>query len=170
MLYAEHKGHTTDIDLEEWYLKSLEYGNYGLRLQKFYEIFPADNIKILFFEDLCVDPLSFVYSICDFLDIDKTFYETYEFNRVNVTFSSRLKFIHKVAMKVNDITEQHLRRHPTLKKNLVAIYKIINQAQEGYEPMQPHVRDKLKIYYADSNKKIKQLLTNNRYPSWLENK
>lgn len=48
-------------------------GFYYKELIRYYEIFPAEQIKILFYEDLCKQPVEFIQDIFSFIGVDYSF-------------------------------------------------------------------------------------------------
>ncbi len=100
--------------------------------------------------------------------IDPDFYQDYVFNRSNVTFSSRLKPMHFVALGLNRVFESVLRQRPRLKTRLVDLYKQLNQGREGYVPMPDAARARLSAYYAPSNHGLKALLPDQELPPWVK--
>ncbi len=91
------------LALDEWQLKTLRFGCYADLLRKYYAAFPKEQIKVMFFESLHSDPREFMRDLGEFLDIDDGFWNTFEFSKTNVTFSGRIKFLHKLAMAVNTL-------------------------------------------------------------------
>ena len=78
-----------------------------------------------------------------------------------------MRLLHYFALRLNHFLESVLRQRPALKQRLVKIYKYFNQSQEGYEPMQDAIREKLVHYYAPSNSKVQDILKDRPLPSWL---
>ena len=62
--------------------------------------------------------------------------------------------------------ESVLRQRPKLKQALVKLYKRINQAREGYDPMPESVRDTLKSYYHPHNQALCTLLGTEKLSDW----
>ena len=156
------------LGLDEWYLKVLSYGCYGPALQKYLELYPRSQVKVMFFERLGDDPGTFMQDISDYLEIDSTFWSDFEFRRTNITFSGRIKFLHKMAMYLNTVSEPFLRRRPGLKAAIVDSYKFFNQSREGYDPMASEVKSRLASFYAPSNEILKELLPTGLPESWEE--
>lgn len=156
--YDRGEADSSDLALDEWQLKTLRFGCYADLLRKYYAVFPKEQIKVMFFESLHSDPREFMRDLGEFLDIDDGFWNTFEFSKTNVTFSGRIKFLHKLAMAVNSYSEPFLRRRPQLKASVVGLYKRINQAREGYDPMPPEVTAQLDDYYRQSNAALARML------------
>lgn len=55
------------------YPEMIENGMYGKYLAKYFELFPRDQILILFYDDLNKEPLNFVKKIYSFLEVDESF-------------------------------------------------------------------------------------------------
>lgn len=150
------------------HLRALEIGNYGRFLKNFYEQFAADQIKVIFFEDLKHQPLEVLEEICAFIGVSPSFYDGFVMHKANVTFSARLRYLHRLVLTFNRWFEPLLLRHPALKRRLLYVYKSLNQDREGYAPMHEETREKLAAYYAPGNDKLKQLLGGQKMPSWAD--
>ena len=154
------------LKLDEWYLKMLRFGCYAGFLEAYYASFAKASIKVMFFEHLTNDASGFMKELSAFLHIDETFWDDYEFIKTNVTFSGNNKLLHKAAILANDRMESVLRQRPKLKQALVKLYKRINQAREGYDPMPESVRDTLKSYYHPHNQALCTLLGTEKLTDW----
>ena len=157
----------SDAGIPEKHLRAMEIGNYGAYLQNYFDIFDDSNIRVIFFDDLKKNPQKILAGICEFIGIDPSFFENYNPNKVNVTFSARMKVFHYYVLRLNRVLESRLRQHPVLKQRLVKLYKYFNQSQEGYDPMQDATRKKLISYYASSNSRVLNILKGQSLPAWL---
>ncbi|OEU69188.1 MAG: hypothetical protein BA863_00110 [Desulfovibrio sp. S3730MH75] len=155
-------------NLQKWHLVQLRTGRYAEYLSRYIELFGIERIKVMFFEHLKLDPRVFMRILSEFLQIYPSFYQSYEFHRVNVTFSAQLKVLHKLAIHVDTALEKHLRQRPRLKRALVTAYKFINRAKEGYRPMDRATMNRLERYYRKSNEKLRELIAGQgELPEWL---
>lgn len=154
--------------IAEKHLRALEIGRYSGYLRNFYDAFPPGHIKVAFFDELARDPVRFMTEVCRFAGLDPDFFRNFEFNRANVTFSSRLKSLHRIAMLLNRALESVLRRHPDLKMLLVRMYKRFNQDREGYRAMTGAMRARLAQFYAPANQELARLLAGQELPAWIE--
>ena len=154
--------------IAEKHLRALDMGIYHRQLQNYLDVFPRQQIKIMFFDELKNNQQTFMNEICDFIGISQDFYRDYTFHKSNVTFSGRVKFIHRIAMLINRFFETVLRKYPKIKQRLVRFYKGVNQRNEGYSKMDKVTRDKLLDYYAEGNLKLKDLLSNQNLPKWVD--
>ena len=137
-----------ELGLDEWYLKVLRFGCYSDFIAIFRAQLPVANIKVMFFETLGQDAKAFMVDLSAFLGIDPVFWTNFEFHKSNVTFSGRNKMLHRLAMSANIFAEPLMRRYPDLKQSIVRAYKAVNQAREGYDPMDSAVRAQLIQFYA----------------------
>lgn len=158
----------SELGIGDWYLRNLGFGRYADPLQFYFRHFPPRQIKLMFFEQLNDDVAHFMRELSQFLDIAPDFYDHYEFKKVNVTFSGKSKLLHWLAVRLNEQAESFLRQRPAVKQKLVALYKVINQKQEGYAPMDSQVRVQLAAYYKPSNDALRSLLPPGTVlPPWL---
>ncbi len=169
---CEQKGDlSSDRDstgIAERNFRALEIGKYSKYLQNYLDEFPPENIKVVFFDDIRKNPVEFMESICQFIGVEAGFYSDYEFNKVNVTFSSQIQILHRIVLFLNKMLEPILRQRPVIKKLLVRVYKRINQNKEGYKVMEETTRNRLEDYYSSSNKRLATMLADQTLPDWLD--
>lgn len=149
------------------HLRALEIGNYSGYLENFYREFEARNIKVIFYDDFENHPQQILTEIFDFIGVAPSFCGAKTVSRSNVTYSSRIKIFHRLALKANLLLEPRLRRYPGLKRRLTRIYRFLNQEGQGYPPLRNDTRDKLTEYYAPSNALLKKLLRDQKLPGWI---
>ncbi len=167
VLCEDYSAGRTSVDeagIVEKHLRALDIGMYAEQLENFYRVFPCSQIRVLFFDDLKQDQRRFMEAVCDYIGIDRNFYQHYVFEKSNVTFSGRVKFIHRIAMLVNHLFESIFRRFPGIKRTLVRFYKTFNQRQEGYQPMGDSLREHLNAYYAENNSRLRKILSDKTIP------
>jgi hypothetical protein len=140
-------------------LGALRISNYAHYLSQYIDVLGKQNIKILFFEDFKKDNRHFLQHLCKNIGIDPTFYDSYQFDAVNVTNYARYKLLHRFALYINKTLEKYLRHRPKLKKPIKQLYKLLNvQRQQGYSEMSPETRIWLQNYYAESKKHLQELV------------
>ena len=166
--YSDGGFDPAQTDIRERSLRALEIGRYGKHLRRFYDVFDAAQIKVVFFDDLRTEPVRFMTEVCDFIGIDPGFFRNYAFERHNVTFAVRRKILHRLVMIANRLLESTLRRRPRLKRQLVEIYRRLNQGRDGNGGMSDEMRQALRGYYADSNRELASMLQGSQLPPWLE--
>lgn len=139
-----------ELGIDEWYLKVISFGRYADYLRHYYQQFPENQIKVMFFEEMNRDMFIFMRELCQFLEISPGYFDNYNFRKINVTYESKVKWLHKLAVNFNKKSERFLRQRPKLKQFMVSQYKKINQAREGYDEMSDESRCRLKEYYRPS--------------------
>ncbi|NJN24319.1 MAG: sulfotransferase [Acaryochloridaceae cyanobacterium RL_2_7] len=126
-----------------WYYK--DKGFYGQQLQRYYDQFPRENIRVYLFEDLCKDPLAVVRDIFTYIGVEPSFEPDMAKKNVsgvpkNVTLQRLLtrknpvKSVGKLLLPKkfrkslsNSIQSKNLGKKPTLKPEtraeLLALYR-----------------------------------------------
>lgn len=146
---AYDSGQKTPVELgiDEWYLKMISFGRYADYLKFYYQQFPENHIKVMFFEDMNRDIDSFMRQLCQFLEISPDYFNDFNFKKINVTYESRVKWLHKAAISFNAKSERFLRQRPRLKQLIVSLYKKVNQGREGYDEISSESYSRLRQYY-----------------------
>ena len=54
-------------------------------LERYYELFGNDRVKVIYFEDLLANPEKVLGDVCDFMGLDSSFYSNYTFKVYNQT-------------------------------------------------------------------------------------
>jgi hypothetical protein len=165
--YSEGSTTLRRCDLHERHLQALQIGRYADYLRYFFDVIEPANRKIMFYEDFVEKPFDFMGTLCGFLDIDSSFYATYNFRKLNATFSARSNVLHKTALRVNETLERQLRQRSKLKRIFVQAYKFFNQESQGYAAMNRETRSKLSEYYSPSNARLAEILPDGPLPIWL---
>jgi len=155
---------------DEKYQKLQGYygGFYATALPDWFDVF-GDRLRIAFFEDLKADPQRFMVGLADWLDIDRSNFESRSYAAQNPSRAYRVAAVHRVAHQLNDRAEYALRRHPDLKNRLRSWYERFN-ASKARVDVAPELMAHLKETYAASNERTRELLMSHGYvelPAWL---
>ncbi len=164
---AYSRGAMPGSGLDDWFLKVLPFGCYAAHLRRYFAAFPKEQIMVSFYDDLRGDPRAFMERLSEFLRIDAGFWGLADLRPANVTFSGRSRWLHRLALRVNDGVEPWLRSRPRLKGAVVDLYKSLNRAREGYDDMSDSQRRALEDYYAPHNRDLQSLLGVTLPPSWV---
>ncbi|MCU7555619.1 sulfotransferase [Alteromonas sp. ASW11-19] len=71
----------------------------GKHLQRIYEIFPRENVLVLFYDDIVRSPATVVKSVFNFLDVDSSFSPSFLNKRVNrVVLPGTQKWLKKLGL------------------------------------------------------------------------
>lgn len=162
---------TFELAIEENPRKFIETSLYAQSLQRFYDVFPANQIKVLFFEDLKNDKEAFLKELFDFLEVPHFFEE--EMNKkVNVGQQVKNKKLGSIIGKAQQLAYSKNLSFliPLIKKSgipsLVKRIKSKNMETRTEKPViQQKTKDKLQTIFL---KDIEQLekMTNRDLSHW----
>ncbi|MFC1666074.1 sulfotransferase [Pseudomonadota bacterium] len=163
----------------EAFLKRQSYVYYGLAsgiysnyIEGWIETF-GENLHICFFDDLKRDSHQFSKNLCQWLDIDETFYDDYNFVVENMGRDYHKANLQKLVLKFNKSFEGFFRRNIQIKRVLRNLYFAINGIGSNVQidMNESATIAKMREYYAPHNKRLRaQLLKANvqSLPEWLE--
>ena len=152
-------------------LKRLQAGCYAAGLQEFLNYYPRNQIGIFFYDELSEDTRSLMEKVCNFIEIDASFYSDFQFKVENKTRSYKYPRLHRYVAKINLKWEPFLNRYPSIRNGIRRIYHLISEAPEEELAVSESDMQQLKRYYASFNKQLCSLLQQNyrdlTLPSWL---
>lgn len=152
--------------LKVYDLLQLQHGKYAENLKLYISTFGANNIEILSFDRLSDDPRLFMFDVCDFMGINRSFFTNYEFRKVNVTQTAKLTSVHHMAVWANRTMEPFLRKFPRLKELLKNNYQKVNIKTVGYRPMEKEDMQRLNEYYRHSLSTLSGIVNKKFFP-WV---
>ena len=149
----------------------LNAGCYANKLLEFLRYYPVEQMGIFFYDELSADACSFMAKICNFIEIDGSFYENFQFRVENKTRSYRYPKFHRYVTRVNLKWEPFFNRHASIRNSIRRIYHFISETT-GEEPnVSESDIQQLRGYYAPFNEQLYTLLHQNfpklTLPSWL---
>ncbi|GCA72015.1 hypothetical protein MiYa_03562 [Microcystis aeruginosa NIES-2519] len=127
-------------------------------------------LKVIFFDDLQSNSQELLADICSWLEID---YESWQLSYLKVENKSinyKNQFLQRLALTINQSTEQFWRGNPKIKSQVREIYYRINGMPYSDE-LKPETLEYLKELYKPYNKKLAaQLISGNHpvLPQWLQ--
>ena len=83
--YSEGESDQNSSCLRKMDLRALMAGRYSFYLKEYMEVIDPSRIKVGFYEDFKEDNSRFMQNICNFLEIDSTFYNNFVFKHSNVS-------------------------------------------------------------------------------------
>lgn len=129
------------------------------------------NLHICFFDDLKSNPKAFTKQLCQWLGVDDSFYDDYDFVIENKGRNFKNPGLQKLALKLNEKFEGFLRRHIGFKRVLRTIYFRLNGSSSQKESREDQQSlDKFRQYYEPHNQVLREKLlqANIQYlPEWL---
>jgi len=156
--------------MESYHEEYIESGLYDSQLRRYFQIFPAEQILILIYEDLQNDPLAFVQRIYKFLGVDPIFvppqikHRRNRSIRRNVSRGPGLLTRTVVAAMKNSglrAAVQAAKKIPFVETNLE---KYLFNRKTGQ--MDPATREKLQKIFTSSNRNLSELLNRDLCDLW----
>ncbi len=147
---------------------ALSVGCYDEYLEAWLEAFGRD-CRVVFAEDLFVDPTAVVTSLCSWLEIDTDAPSEFDFEVRNRTARARIPALGQAAYRAKGLSGRIFRRHPKAREALRTVYFGINTTQNT-ERLQPETRARLERIHAESNARTARMLRRHGYadlPAWL---
>ena len=146
--------------------RTLEQGNYSAYLQQYYELFGAENILLLSFGALEREPLKFMKTVCDFIEIDSSDYDNYKFSTLNSSVSLKhVGGIEKYYMTVGTKMFLRVYNRPIIRKLLhflrasvfEPVYYRLNANKNGQEEIPLALKKQLANYYSGELQRLEKL-------------
>ena len=78
----------------------IDSGMYYKHLKVYYDLFPRENIKVLFIDDLKKNPIKFMRGIYSFLKVDKYFIASSVTRKENLAKKTRYKLVRKILENI----------------------------------------------------------------------
>lgn len=146
-------------------------GCYARQLTHYFNNFDAGQIQVCFFDQFKSDPYIFICEVCQFLNLDPSFFRTYDFTIENKTRSYKNVVLHKIAYLVNHVLEKMLNNAPKARQILRSFYFRINEKKNSMPYMSDYARCALTSFYRPHNQELRELLniqnTNAILPDWV---
>lgn len=149
------------------HLFGVEGGRYALYLEPWQRLF-GNNLRIDFFENLCDNAGYFIQSTANWLGLDTSFYESFEFTVENKTVNYKNIWLQRAALKLNARFERFFSGNHHVKRILRDTYYSINGATKS-PFIDPDSVQRMYEYYEPDNRSLRQILTNINatLPKWL---
>lgn len=144
----------------------IERGFYYKQLQRYYTLFPKENILVLIYEDIEKDVLKFIQSIYEFLGVDKKFIPPSLNKKIIARKYYYFNFINKIINSIYRILENFPKLLKLIKKSkinyLARIIAALNIKPEKKRPkINLKTRKQLKAIFKEDIKNLESLLHRN---------
>jgi hypothetical protein len=146
-------------------------GFYSNHIKDWFDVF-GTNLKLLFYDDLSDDPKKFMKELCQWLQIDESYFDQFKFEIENKTYTFKNKEIQKMAVTLNANAARFWRKNPGVKKWIRKQYFKFNSSQKS-ELIDNETLGRVAHIYQPYNLQLKSLLTQEgitHFPDWLNNK
>jgi Sulfotransferase domain len=145
---------------------ALRQGRYSTYLERYFEVFGASSIQVLFYEELRRDPFSFMVKICRSVGIDETYFQGYTFKVANKGWQVRSQRLHRAYYEANRKLGGPARRTPKplrrllrqIQRGVQAAYGKLNVTTEKKVAMSPSTKDFILSYYQDEPARLREML------------
>lgn len=171
--YVEKCLSKTDHELdqhENQIFTGIYLGQYHRFLEPWIQVY-GKNLKLVFFDDLRQNSRAFMTDIAEWLEIDSSFYDTFEFDIKNKSLNYKNRGMHRIAVTANNLGQRFWRSNPHLKKKLLGVYYKLNGTSFRKNEFQPDTIEMLYRYFEPHNQKLAAMLNKygyNHLPEWLE--
>lgn len=167
---AKNKQHTNlsfDEVIAQQEDRFIKRGLYAQQLATYYKLFKADQIKVVFFEQVMKDPEYWLNDICKFLGVGEDFYKGNENIHKKIYEASVYKS--PALLNLQNNLAHKLRKVRLLGKiiNLIkstgitGMLKKVNRVEQSYEKITAQQADELKKYYAEDTTALAAMLNTN---------
>jgi hypothetical protein len=156
----------SDPDNERWFaVGGSRYADY---LPAWLAQFGAGRLLVLSFEELTADPRRVLTTTVSWLGLDPDRLPADALSSENRTMAYKSRGLQKVALTFNDRFERVLRRYPSVKRRMRALYFRMNGRASGSE-VGDAVRADLAARFREPNERLYQLLSSTglSVPAWL---
>ena len=140
----------------------LELGIYSNQLEIIYQKFPKENVKVIIYDDLKVNPKSICSELFKWLGIESSFSPNFS-KKHNQGGAERSKFLGQLIKNLRQRSNivKRLVRNVLPERTFVALTQKIyslNSKQEQYAPMTEEQKKDLLNFYSPFNDKCEKIL------------
>ncbi|QXD14290.1 sulfotransferase domain-containing protein [Rhodocaloribacter litoris] len=147
----------------EWFWRYTDLGFYHKQLRRYYEVFPAHQIRVYRYEELASRPRALLRSVFEFLEVDPAFVPA-SLPRYNVSGLPRHVLLHRLVTGDHMLRRTFRRLLPlNLKRQFLIRFKSYNLRKP---PMDPDLRVRLVRLYREDILRLQDLLRQD-FSDWL---
>ena len=154
-----------DIDLMSFY-----EGCYADLLPSWIDIFGAENVKVVFFEDMVTDAIPLM-DIVQWLGLSSEDFSYEDYLHENKATFYKNKLFHKVAMGLNDYLEPFLNKNQKMRETARDVYYSLNGEKSDMDIRRSNGIKRVTEEYHTKNQQLKNYLLDRGYihfPDWLD--
>lgn len=141
----------------------LYVGEHYRNLKPYFDLFPCENIHVIFFEDIKSKPENVVKSLYDFLGLDINFKPSVLTTRVNSTAMTRSENLRKILQKafllLKALTSNKVYQNLRANQYLSNIYRKLNVKNSMYPPIDVKTAQGLRKYFYEDVSNLEILLS-----------
>lgn len=133
---------------------SFKHGCYSAYLRRWFDLLTAQNVKVVYFEDMVHAPEIVMASLAQFLGIDERFYETFSHEEKNRTMNVKLAWLHKLSHM-----SRALPMPDKIRSSIAKVYRSLNMSKpKGKSDEDIECLFRLRERYADADKDLEALV------------
>ncbi len=147
--------------------KALQYravGSYAAQVQRYFDAFGRDQVKVVIFEDFIRDPADTYRSVLDFLGVDPEF--SPEFKVVNAGMQRRSRRIQHVLLSPRVIRTARLVVPARVRPGVGRAWDRINSRSEKRPPLDPAVAASLRAELLPDIERLSEMLGRDLTEVW----
>ncbi len=156
------------------YMKSeesvLQQGVYVEQLERYYTLFPKEQILVLIYEDIKKNPVTFMKRIYQFLEVDDTFVSSMVHSEINVARTPKVVLIERMMHHVAEwLRKNGFDRvvHYVRKAHIPDVVRIMNTKEGKSESAAlPYDRDMLASYFQKDVTRLSTLIGRDMNAEW----
>jgi len=147
----------------------IQFGMYAKQIERYFNLFPKENIKIIIYEEMILDPLKTVKDVYSFLGVNDSFVPEGVLNKkINESKKIRFRFIMKIMHQIRLImirlgVEKLV--NFLMKKGINEYMINVNSEKLEYEKVSEETKNKIKNLYLEDISQLEKLL-NKDLSSW----
>ena len=140
-------------------------------LEEYLRTIPADQLRIMFFEDVRDEPLKTMQTFSNSIGLSSNFYRNYTFHVENRSRFHRVARLRTLATKINAASEPVLNRVPFFRRRLRSLYNAVNTIPGKGQSFDAEKLQDLKKHFRPHNDSLRTLLEREfdieSFPDWL---
>jgi hypothetical protein len=139
-------------DRDRFPFDALGHGRYSDFLASYYEVFPRDRILVFFYEELLGDAKAVTQSVCRFIGVSPEFYDTFQFNVYNKTYSLRYPQVYSAVIHTRHLLRKLTYRskiHSHFQRARNAFEKRLFELIKETSPQRPNVSSDTRKFLVD---------------------
>lgn len=140
----------------------LDWGLYYQHLNKYFSLFPPENINITLLDDVKRNPQKTIQQVYSFLEVDSNFIPPSLKIKQHTAVKTRSKLVKNIGFNLLKLLEKFslkkIHNQIGRNRNLYLIYQKLNLVPWKYPPMKPEAKKILRDLYINDINQLEQLL------------
>ena len=146
-----------------------DQGLYTKQLNRYFKLFPREQILVLVYEDIKKDPIAFMRRIHEFLGIKPDFVASMISEEVNIARTPTFVWVDRVVHHISEFLRKHgLDRfvHTVRRTGLTELIRRVNTSEGAKKPEEQFDASAGKAYVAEDVSKLSALIGRDMNKEW----